>query len=824
MSGGGALMPQVRALPQDQRFAMRVGSFGILAVLLALAACAAWGAATTYRADVAVRRASEASQAIEQARRAVGAIRMVRRTAGANPGDEARSQHREATGALMGALQRARVFSDGANRRMVDELLNRTAAYVRASGPVLGDVAEESLPMRVFEPARGDLSRSESAYVAVESLMDTVAERLRTEALSLLGLLVAIQTRVFIGGPVFFALGLLLIGLIWRMQRGEQRRGTAQMVRDAFEAGAAERRFRGLVDHAPDLVLICAGPGTIAYNNLVAQTDWSYPEDALVGRSVLMIAHPDDQAALRAWWEQLRPVVGGSVVGGPVGGGQVGADIVVAVPPALEIRLRDADGDWRRVEMRGVNLLGDAVVKGIVLTIRDVGQRRAEEARAHEGALFDPLTTLPNGALLRDRLGQAMIRAGRRKDQVGVFSVGLAGVADDRVMADAVTRLLACVRPQDTVARLGVSQLVVVREGVETEADVLTVAESIAEQFVRRPGGTDEAVSIRIGVVLGDPRRDGSEELLRDATLAMQQVLAGSPVRYALFGVAVQSDTLDKVELEGDLVDAMHRRGRDSGAEPEFRIHFQPIVSLRSVDVRGVEALIRWQHPVHGMVPPRDFIPMAEETGLIVPLGQWVLEEACRRVVGWQREFRMDPPLTLSVNLSSLQFQQPGLVGDVSRALSLSGLAAGCLRLEITEGTIMRDPDVAVRTLWALKDLGVQLAIDDFGSGYSAISYLKQLPLGLLKIDGAFVSGIGTDAEDTSIVRAIMALSKSLGWGVTAEGIETADQAALLDGWGCDFGQGYHFARPFDVAGTTEYLRQAAAAQIGGAKVLHPVG
>ena len=813
-------MPQVRALPQEQRFAMRAGSFGILAVLLALAACAAWGAAMTYRADVAVKRAAEASHAIEHARRAVSAIRVVRRTAGPNPSEETRSQHRDATGTLAGALQQARIFTDGANRRMVDELLNRTAAYVRAAGPVLGGAAEEALPLRVFEPARGDLARSESAYVAIETLMDVVAERLRNEALGLLSLLVTIQSRVFIGGPAFFVLGLLLIGLIWRMQRGEQQRGTAQMVRDAFEAGAAERRFRGLVDHAPDLVMICAGPGTISYINLVAEAAWSYPEDALVGKSVLMIAHPDDQAALRAWWEQLRPA-------GAVPSIATQASMVVEVPPALEMRLRDAGGDWRRVEMRGVNLLGDPVVKGIVLTIRDVRQRRADEARALDGALFDPLTTLPNGALLRDRLSQAMIRAGRRKDQVGVLSIGLDNVANGTAITDAVTRILACVRPQDTVARLGLAQFVVVREGVETDADVLSVAEAIAEQFVRRPGAADAHLSVRIGVVLGDPRRDGSEELLRDANLAMQQVPAASPVRYSMFGVAVQSDTLDKVELEGDLRDAMHRRGREpqDGAEvePEFRINYQPIMSLRSADVRGVEALIRWQHPVHGMVPPRDFIPMAEETGLIVPLGQWVLEEACRHVVAWQTELRMDPPLTLSVNLSSLQFQQPGLVSDVSRALSLSGLAAGCLRLEITEGTIMRDPDVAVRTLWALKDLGVQLAIDDFGSGYSAISYLKQLPLGLLKIDGAFVSGIGTDAEDTSIVRAIMALSKSLGWGVTAEGIETADQAALLNSWGCDFGQGYYFARPFDVAGTTDYLRRAAAARTGGTKTLQPV-
>jgi EAL domain-containing protein (putative c-di-GMP-specific phosphodiesterase class I) len=211
------------------------------------------------------------------------------------------------------------------------------------------------------------------------------------------------------------------------------------------------------------------------------------------------------------------------------------------------------------------------------------------------------------------------------------------------------------------------------------------------------------------------------------------------------------------------------------------------------------------------MVPSRDLIPMAEETGLIVPLGQWVLEEACRQLVRWQGCFGVEPPLTLNVNLSSVQFRRPELVAEVTRALSESGLAPACLRLEVTEATIMRDADHAVRTLWSLKRLGVQLAIDDFGAGYSALPYLKQLPIGLLKIDGAFIRGMGHDQEDTATVRAVMSLAKSLGWGVTAEGIETAAQAQLLVEWGCDFGQGYHFGRPMDGTRAGEYLTAALA-------------
>ena len=783
-------------LPGAQQVAVRAASFGILAVLLALAACALWGAAATYRADIAVKRATEASNAIEVIRKNISAERLVRRTAGASPGTAARAQHHDTAETTTAALSRAHMFTDSVDRRLVEDLQARFREYLDTAGAAWGEGAQEPLPSRVVDPSRGDPARADATLADLAATGDQLSERFRVGALNLQQALVTIQMRVLIAGPVLFGFGLLLVGAIWRAQRAEQRRGTAQLVQTAYDSGRDERRFRGVVQNAPDLVLICAGPGSVAYCNAAALTKWSYDEEQLTGQSILMLAHPDDRPALRAWWEQLAPASPGTP------------------PDTLDLRLQDGAGQWRRVEMVGTNLLEEVTVKGVVLTIRDVGRRReAEQARTTQG-LLDPVTRLPNGALLRDRLSQALVRSGRGREAVGVLAVAIEdlGSADERhgsgsaevVALEAATRLKACVRPQDTVGRLDAATFVVVGD----VSDPVALAERIVTQLSRpvRLGTIETPLAVRIGIAVGGARGGSADDLLRDAGLALQRVRPG-PQRFAMFDSGARSAMLDRVELQGDLQGAVEALRR--GDPPEFRVYYQPIVALASGRTCGFEALIRWQHPVNGLVSPAEFIPLAETTGLIVPLGQWVLEKACHQLTAWQDRFQADPPLTLSVNLSLLQFQQARLVTDVRRAVRAAGLGAGCLRLEITEGTIMRDPDLAVRTLWALKELGVQLAIDDYGSGYSALPYLKQLPLGMLKIDGALTAGIGRDEEDTSIVHAVVSLAKSLGWGVTAEGIETAAQAAQLREWGCDYGQGYYFGHPADGPVTQELLGSA---------------
>ena len=294
----------------------------------------------------------------------------------------------------------------------------------------------------------------------------------------------------------------------------------------------------------------------------------------------------------------------------------------------------------------------------------------------------------------------------------------------------------------------------------------------------------------------------GAETLLRDADVAMYRAKRDGRAHYVLFTPSMQIDTLARLELENDLRHALEH--------DELRVHYQPIVLLESGDFMEVEALVRWQHPTRGLMPPGDFIPLAEETGLIIPLGQWVLEQACVQVAQWNAQRSSNAQLTLSVNLSPRQFQTPSLAEDVARALQNARLPANRLKLEITEGVIMRDVEATIQTLWGLKDLGIQIAIDDFGTGYSSLSYLKRLPIDVLKIDRSFVSGIGHSQEDASIVHAIMGLAKSLNLQVTGEGIETTEQAALLGKWGCDRGQGYLFSRPLDSQRAGALLGQAA--------------
>jgi len=347
-------------------------------------------------------------------------------------------------------------------------------------------------------------------------------------------------------------------------------------------------------------------------------------------------------------------------------------------------------------------------------------------------------------------------------------------------------------------------EFVVVLELLAGADDAVPVARAIAHQFSRpfRLGERDVVITSSIGIALSDAGQENADSLLRNADLAMYRAKSDGRARYVMFDPSMHADTLARLELESDL-----RLALDRG---ELRVHYQPIVQMKTGKFSEVEALVRWQHPTRGLVSPVDFIPLAEETGLIIPLGQWVLEQACRQVAAWHKQFPSEPPLTLSVNLSPRQFQKPFLVADVSRALHDAGLPARCLKLEITEGVLMRDVEATIRTLWELKNLGLQIAIDDFGTGYSSLSYLKRLPLDVLKIDRSFVGGIGQSQEDTAIVHAIMALAKSLNLKVTGEGIETAEQAALLGEWGCDRGQGYLFSMPLDSQATGTLLQVAA--------------
>ena len=780
----------------------RLASIGLLVVLVALPGFALWGATTTFWASLEVRRSTKLNDTYEQARYAIGAEESLERKYRLEPSPDVRARHSAAGADMVEALRRAAKMGDQQERQLINDVLARHERYLRAIGHMFAAVnAHDTEAASAIDSAEVDPS-----YDAIEALVVSASDQHRADAANHLDALTVIQTKVLIATPVVFAFGVALVIGFWKLLRTLQQRAEEGLAREAANAQTSERRFRGMVLNTPDLILVCAAPGLVTYQSPAAETTWGYPAAELLDRSVVALAHPDDQAALRDLWEQLQQV-------SPEGSGQ-------DVTRTTELRLRDGAGTWRQAELIASNMLHDPAVQGVIVTIRDVTERKTFEQQLTKQAFYDSLTGLPNRVLFRDRLEQALVRAGRRKDAVGLLFLdldkfklindSLGHHVGDKLLVEAAARLRACVRTQDTVARLSGDEFVVVLELLAGEEDALTVAKAIAHRFTCPfvLGGREIVVTTSIGVAVSDAGQEHTESLVRDADVAMYRAKSDGRGRYVLFDPSMHTDTLARLEVENDLRHALDRH--------ELRVHYQPIITMDTGGFTEVEALVRWQHPTRGLVSPGEFIPVAEDTGLIIPLGMWVLEEACRQVVAWHEQFPAKPRLTLSVNLSPRQFQQPSLVADVAEALRSSGLPASCLKLEITESVIMRDAEATIRTLWELKDLGLQLAVDDFGTGYSSLSYLKRLPLDVLKIDRSFVSGIGRSQEDTAIIQAIMAMAKSLNLKVTGEGIETAEQASLLGEWGCDHGQGYLFSKPLDgqAAGA---LLETVARQVPGA-------
>ncbi len=632
----------------------------------------------------------------------------------------------------------------------------------------------------------------------IETQVFAAANASRATATRELDTLARIQSRVMTMAPVIIVCGISLAVFFWMILRRYEHGAEEAMLRETIATHQRERRYRSLAQNTSDVILTCGATGSITYQSPAAETAWGYGAAELLNQNLMTLVHVEDLPAFTALFERVRADRG---------------------PPsaceatATELQLRDGAGQWRWVQMIMRDLLNDSAVRGVVVTIRDIEERKAFEQQLTHQAFYNSLTGLPNRLLFRDRLHQALVRASRQETRVGLLLLdldnfklindSLGHLVGDELLIKAAARLEACVRAEDTVARLGGDEFVIVLEQLTSESDALPVAEAITTQFGRKfsLAGHDVIVTVSIGIALDDAGLDQVNNLLRNADVAMYRAKSDGKGRYAIFDAGMHMASLAQLELESDLRRAL--------AEGELRVYYQGIVAMDPGHIDEVEALVRWQHPVRGLVAPSDFIGVAEETGLIVQLGQWVLEEACRQVVGWHVQFPADPPLMLSVNLSPRQFQVPDLVEEVARALRETGLPANCLKLEITEGVIMRDIEATILKLRRLKRLGIRIAVDDFGTGHSSLSYLKRLPVDVLKIDQSFVSGLGRNQEDIAIVRAIISLAKSLDLTVTGEGIETQYQADLLGAWGCDLGQGYYYGKPVDDAAMTAILRKA---------------
>jgi diguanylate cyclase (GGDEF)-like protein/PAS domain S-box-containing protein len=570
------------------------------------------------------------------------------------------------------------------------------------------------------------------------------------------------------GEPLYF---------VSQIQDISERKRAEQKIR------AAEQRYRTLVEQIPAVTYIdpVDDPETSLYTSpqieqMLGYTPQEWQNEKLWPKRL----HPDDRERILAADKRFE-----------AGGGE---------PFREEYRLLAKDDSvvWVREE---AVLVRDEAGEPLYWqgVFYDLTERKALEERLHYQAFHDYLTDLPNRQLFMDRLGQALRRTRRWHNQVAVLFMDLDGFkvvndslgheVGDLLLTVVAQRLWRCLRPEDTLARFGGDEFVMLIEAVDDPAQAVRVAERITEEL-RRPfimEGRDLYVIASIGISLGDARTHDTDDLLREADTAMYRVKdEGGDFR--VFNPAMYERAFSRLEVENDLRRAIE--------EEEFVVHYQSIVDLQTGELWGMEALVRWDHPERGLLEPSEFVPVAEESDLVIPMGEQILRESCFRAKEWQEENPRIPPLVMSVNLSASQLSRLDLADTVERVLGETGLEGSCLILDVTETVYVKVLAGNTAMLDRLRGLGVRFSIDDFGTGYSSLSYLKRLPADAIKIDQSFVKGLTEDVDDTAVVRMIIELAHTLSLEVIAEGVETEEQATLLKEMGCDFAQGYHFSKP----------------------------
>jgi diguanylate cyclase (GGDEF)-like protein/PAS domain S-box-containing protein len=554
----------------------------------------------------------------------------------------------------------------------------------------------------------------------------------------------------------------------------------------------SEARFGSLVKHSSDLITVVDADGLVVYQSPSIERVLGYtPEEVTGTRFEWLLEGPENSRLLHL------------LADGP---SSVGHGVEV-----LECSLRHSDGGARQFEIQHANLLHDEHVRGIVLNSRDVSERKAFEQQLQHQAFHDPVTGLANRALFGERVRHAVARTRREQNGLAVLFIdlddfktindSLGHAAGDQVLLAVAKRLSDSIRASDTAARFGGDEFAVLLEGVESAQEAADTAERILEALALPMALDHKELVIRssmgLSVVEGEAGGD-ADELIRNADAAMYIAKRDGKGGYRLFEPAMHEGVLARLELRADLQRAI--------ASDQLELHYQPVVRLGDGRVSGVEALLRWRHPERGLVPPDQFIPFAEEMGLIVPIGRWVLREGCRQARELNDMLPGGPPLTMAVNLSVKQLQHSDIVGDVRDALERADLEPGCLTLEITETVMMTDTDLVVQRLKELKELGVRLAMDDFGTGYSSLSYLSKFPVDILKMDRSFLRA-DASPETAGLATAVVSLGETLNLEVVAEGIELPEQWSTLRDLGCDLGQGFYFARPMDADATLEFLR-----------------
>ncbi|MCE0537007.1 EAL domain-containing protein [Kineosporia rhizophila] len=557
------------------------------------------------------------------------------------------------------------------------------------------------------------------------------------------------------------------------------------------ELNTSHKRFQALVENSSDVVSMVDRHGRIIYLSDSVARVFGVPPQIMIGRDIQEYL---DEPSRRSMTETLTGIAAEPLA-----------------TATLEIGAIFPDGRRVTIENTMTNLLDDPSVQAIVLNSRDISERRQLEDELVHQAFHDSLTGLANRSLFLDRVRHAMRRRTNGTESVGVLFLDLDGFKEvndslghatgDALLVDVARRLTGCLRPGDTIARLGGDEFAILVEGATSGDEFVTVASRIREAMEAAIviDGRDLFIRASIGIASAPVGTVGADQLIRNADLAMYRAKERQDGEPALYDPSMHSTLVERLALEAEL--------RKAIADEQLQVHYQPTYILDSGDLVGVEALVRWPHPERGMVPPDVFIPLAEQTGLIHDLGRFVLRQACFQGQEWS-QLSPSMPLSIGVNVSGKQLQRRDFADEVNRALLESGLAAEHLVLEMTESVLMNDTESTVRTLQALKDLGIRIAIDDFGTGYSSLSYLHRFPVDILKIDRSFVERLsGADAED-NLVQSIVQLGHTLKLETIAEGIEEHGQLMALRRLGCTMAQGYHFGRP----GPAEVVSKLVAA------------
>jgi PAS domain S-box-containing protein len=609
-----------------------------------------------------------------------------------------------------------------------------------------------AVSMVIYLTGWGPVLTGAYAFLALENVSSAGSRAWRVTAVwSLLGI-AAGQVAISLGwaaselsvstANALAAMGAFIILFVIRMA------GAIMKEKEEAETSMrlSEERFRSLIQNSSDATLVMDGEGRCTYVSPGIHDLTGLEPDEFTDRLATDFVHPDDRDRVRDRLGQEFQALSGSTL--------------------VQFRMGRGDDHWRDVEAVVSNQLDRPSVAGYVANIRDITERKEFEAILAHRALHDPLTGLANRQLILDRAEQMLSRVQRTFEPVAAYFIDLDNFKDAN---DSLGH--------DAGDKLGSS-------GAGPERRAARPRAPLREPF-RVEGYDSLPISVTASIGIATGHRDSAQELLRDADIALYRAKAAGRNGFAVFEPAMQSAVIDRLELRTDLDSAL--------ARGQFFLLYQPIVDLDGLRIRGVEALIRWRHPQRGVIPPDDFIPLLEESGQIIEVGRWVLDQACAQATGWHRRGH---PITVSANVSMRQLESDRLVGDVEEALVRSQLEASWLTLEITESTLMRDARVTVSRLRQLKEVGVNIAIDDFGTGYSSLAYLRQFPVDVLKIDRSFVSDMTESSDANALIHTLVELGRTLGLVTLAEGIELGSQLDGLRRERCDTGQGYLFSRP----------------------------